>query len=163
MSQIVVRHAIPDDAAALMQIYSQPETQAGTLHLPLPSPALWQERLQNARAGVTMLVALIEGVVAGQLTLEVLATARRRHCATFGMGVDPAFHRRGVGRALMSAMIDLCDNWLQVSRIELTVFTDNAKAIALYQQSGFEIEGTARRFAVRDGALIDAYFMARLR
>ena len=28
----------------------------------------------------------------------------------------------------MREMIDLCDNWLRVERIELTVFADNAPA-----------------------------------
>lgn len=163
MSQVTVRHATPEDAAVLTRIYSQPETQAGTLHLPHQSPSLWQERLANPRPHVTMLVACIDGQVVGQLTLEVMAVARRRHCATIGMGVDPAFHRRGVGKALMAAMVDLCDNWLQVTRIELTVFADNYQAMGLYQQFGFEIEGTARGFAVRDGQMIDTHYMARLK
>ena len=34
MSQIVIRHAIPADAAALTRMYSQPEPQTNTLHLP---------------------------------------------------------------------------------------------------------------------------------
>lgn len=163
MSQIVIRHAIPEDAAALTRLYSQPEPQASTLHLPYQSPTLWQERLSNLRPGVQMLVAHIDDHLAGQLTLEMLAVARRRHCATFGMGVDSAFQRRGVGSALMAAMVDLCDNWLQVTRIELTVFADNPKAIGLYQKFGFEIEGTARRFAVREGERVDAHYMARLK
>ena len=79
------------------------------------------------------------------------------------MGVDPAFHRRGIGSALMAAMIDLCDNWLQVTRIELTVFADNDNAIALYHKFGFRIEGTAQGFAMREGTLIDTHYMARVK
>ena len=40
-----------------------------------------------------------------------------------------------------------------VLRIELTVYTDNAAAIALYRKFGFEIEGTHRAYALRDGRL----------
>ncbi|ERK16081.1 MAG: GNAT family N-acetyltransferase [Pantoea sp.] len=163
MSLITVRHTTPDDAAVLFQLYSHAETQADTLHLPLQSPALWQERLQNIRPGEQRLVACIDGQVVGQLTVSVLEAMRRRHTATIGMGVDPAFHRRGVGSALMAAMVDLCDNWLQVTRIELTVFADNKAAIGLYQKFGFEIEGTARRYAMRNGALVDTHYMARLK
>jgi len=163
MSPIAIRHAVPEDAAALMHLYSQPETQANTLHLPHMSPTLWQEKLANIGPGVQMLVAERDGKIVGQLTLEVQSRARRRHVAAFGMGVDPAFHRCGVGSALMTALVDLCDNWLQVTRIELTVFSDNLAAVKLYQKFGFAIEGTAARFAVRDGAMIDAHYMARIK
>lgn len=163
MSLITVRHTTPADAAALFQLYSHAETQADTLHLPLQSPALWQERLQNIRPGEQRLVACIEGQVVGQLTVSVLEVMRRRHTATIGMGVDPAFHRRGVGSALMAAMVDLCDNWLQVTRIELTVFTDNKAAMGLYQKFGFAVEGTARRHAMRNGEWVDTHYMARLK
>lgn len=163
MPSVMIRHAVPADAPALTRLYSQPETQAATLHLPYPSPSLWEQKLASPRAGVHMLVACIDEQVVGQLTLEGVTTARRRHCASIGMGVDPAFHRRGVGKALMAAMVDLCDNWLQVTRIELTVFADNHKAIALYQQFGFRIEGTAQRYAIREGNMTDAHLMARIR
>ena len=52
--------------------------------------------------------------------------------------------------------------WLNLTRLELTVFTDNARAIALYKRCGFEIEGTLRQYAFRDGAFVDAYGMARV-
>ncbi|NIF24254.1 GNAT family N-acetyltransferase [Candidatus Pantoea multigeneris] len=162
MSPITVRHVLPTDAPALQHIYSQPDTQANTLQLPFPASQLWQERTANLRPGVHSLVACIDDRVVGQITLEVIATARRRHTATFGLGVDEAFRGQGVGKALLAAIVDLCDNWLQVSRIELTVFTDNEAAVALYQQFGFVVEGTARQYAMRHGVWVDAFYMARL-
>jgi putative acetyltransferase len=63
----------------------------------------------------------------------------------------------------MAAMIDLADNWLGIHRIELSVYTDNAPAVHLYEKFGFAIEGTARQFALRGGEYVDAYYMARLR
>ncbi len=42
----------------------------------------------------------------------------------------------------MSEILDLADTWLMLVRIELGVFTDNEKAIKLYEKFGFEIEGT---------------------
>ena len=47
-------------------------------------------------------------------------------------------------------------------RVELSVFTDNARAIALYQRCGFEIEGTLWAYALRDGRYADVLTMARL-
>jgi L-phenylalanine/L-methionine N-acetyltransferase len=48
-------------------------------------------------------------------------------------------------------------------RVELSVYTDNAAGIALYEKFGFEIEGTHHRYAFRKGEYVDAYSMARIR
>jgi putative acetyltransferase len=60
-------------------------------------------------------------------------------------------------------VLDLADNWLDLTRIELSVYTDNAAGIVLYEKFGFEIEGTHRRYAFRNGEYVDAYSMARVR
>lgn len=75
----------------------------------------------------------------------------------------PDMHHQGIGQALLAAMLDICDNWLPVTRTELTVFADNHAAIGLYRKMGFEQEGIARQYALRAGILTDALFMARLR
>ena len=61
-----------------------------------------------------------------------------------------------------SAALDLADNWLNFVRLELTVYTDNAVALALYRKFGFEVEGTLKSYAFRNGRFIDAYTMARI-
>ena len=87
---------------------------------------------------------------------------RRRHAAGIGMAVARHAQGQGVGSALMAAIVDWADRWAQLLRLELTVFTDNAPAIALYRKFGFEIEGTHRAYAMRDGAYADVLAMARL-
>ena len=77
--------------------------------------------------------------------------------------VHPDFWNQGVGSELVGAMVELADNWLGITRLELTVYTDNAPAIHLYQKFGFVIEGTLRAFALRDGEYVDTYAMARVR
>ena len=47
-------------------------------------------------------------------------------------------------------------------RIELHVHADNDRAIALYRKFGFELEGTHRAYAIRDGVYVDSLSMARL-
>ena len=62
-----------------------------------------------------------------------------------------------------SCLLDLAENWLNIRRIGLQVYTDNERAIALYKNFGFEIEATHRALVFRDGEYGDAYSMARLR
>lgn len=68
-----------------------------------------------------------------------------------------------VGGRLLAAAIDLAENWLNITRLELTVFVDNAAAIALYEKHGFRIEGESPEFALRVGEYVAVYHMARLR
>jgi len=59
--------------------------------------------------------------------------------------------------------VAIADDWLDLQRIELTVFVDNDRAIALYEKSGFVSEGRFKNYAFRDGHYVDAYAMARLK
>ena len=61
----------------------------------------------------------------------------------------------------MAAMCDYSDRWVGALRVELSVYTDNARAIGLYRKFGFEIEGTMRGYAMRDGQFTDTHAMAR--
>lgn len=66
-------------------------------------------------------------------------------------------------RALLGEIVDAADQWLNITCLELTVYTDNARAIRLYESFGFEREGHLRSFGFRAGRHVDAYCMARLR
>jgi putative acetyltransferase len=58
---------------------------------------------------------------------------------------------------------ELADRWLNLTRLELSVYVDNAPAIAVYRKFGFKEEGRFERYAFRDGEYVDALTMARLR
>ena len=163
MSDIVIRHAELRDLDDLRQINSQAEVYHHTLQIPHPSLEMWEGRMQSPPAGRRHLVACIDGELAGHLALSVEQNPRRSHVATFGISVSTHFRNRGAASALMKAMIDLCDNWLRIERIELTVFVDNEPAIAVYRKFGFEQEGIGKNFALRNGQYVDACYMARHR
>ncbi len=162
MSEIVIRHAEPKDYNAIRQIHAQPQVYHNTLQVPHPSEAMWNERLVDS-PGIKQLVACIDERVVGHLTIDVAQRPRRSHVADFGITVNSGWHNRGVASALIRTMIDMCDNWLRVDRIELTVFVDNEPAIAVYRKHGFEIEGTGKKYALRNGEYVDAYYMARMK
>ena len=160
---IRVRRALQDDAEAIMAVFSSPRAMAGTLQLPYPSAELWRKRIGDQGPEDFVLVAEVKGEVVGNLGLHSAGRARRRHAAGIGMSVRDDWQRRGVGTALLQAAIDLADNWLNYVRLELTVYTDNVAAIALYRKFDFVVEGTLVAYAYRNGRYVDAYSMARLR
>lgn len=99
--------------------------------------------------------------VVGVAGLSVNRLNRLRHSGSIGIMVQKEYHKMGIGRALMTSLIDIGDNWLMLIRIELGVFTDNEKAINLYKSLGFEIEGTKKYAIIRNGKYDDEYLMAR--
>ncbi|KAB0303584.1 GNAT family N-acetyltransferase [Vibrio fortis] len=160
--EIQVRRTEPSDARSVKEIYECPNAFRGTLQLPHPSLDLWEKRLTHVPEHVYSYVALYQGEVIGNLGLEVCVNPRRRHVASLGMGVKDNFAGKGVGSALLQTAVDLCDNWINIKRLELTVYTDNEQAINLYKKFGFQIEGESAAFAFRDGEYVAAYHMARI-
>lgn len=160
---IVIRRAELRDAEALCVVMGAPGAQAGTLQMPMPSVEMWRKRIADQPQDDYFLVAEVDGVVVANAGLHVAGRTRRRHAASVGMSVRDDWHGKGVGSALMARIVELADHWFDYRRLELTVYTDNAAALALYRKFGFEIEGTLRQYAFRDGAYVDAYTMARLR
>jgi L-phenylalanine/L-methionine N-acetyltransferase len=163
MAEITIRPVEPEDWPAIAEILDQPRVIAGTLQLPFRSQAFQRQRLETNDRGRPHLGAVIDGKVVGDIMLVRTTNERRAHAASFGMCVHDAYQGRGVGAALLSALLDLTDRWLNVRRMELTVFADNAPAIALYERFGFEREGVLRDYALRDGVFVDALAMARTR
>lgn len=164
---IRIRRSQISDAGALARLMSHPEVLPGLLQLPYASEEQWKQRLsdnlQPARANDLQLVAEIGDALVGSAGLHAAGAAlRRRHAMSLGMAVSPEAQGRGVGRALMADLLDYADNWGQVLRLELGVFVDNERAIALYEKFGFEIEGRQRGYALRAGRYVDCYMMARL-
>lgn len=161
---ISIRRAEPADCEALQRIYASPKVIWGTLQLPFPSVESWCKRLAEPAEGSFSLVACVDEEVVGQLQLGTFPNSpRRRHVGRIGMAVRDDYQGQGVGTALVQAAVDLADNWLNLRRLELEVYTDNDPAVRLYQRFGFVIEGTLVQFAYRAGQYVDVYAMARLK
>ena len=160
---IVLRAVEPDDFAAIQAIYAQPLACLNTMQIPFPSKRLWQQRLAEDSASRYSLVACVEDWPVGNIGLFASEHPRQRHMGSLGMGVHDEYAGRGIGELLMRTALEIADNWLRLTRVELTVYADNERAIRLYERTGFEVEGLLRRYATRQGELADALMMARLR
>ena len=82
-----------------------------------------------------------------------------RHSGVLGMGLQPAFRGRGLGRRLVCETID-CAHEAGLTRIELEVLASNEGAIALYERVGFVHEGRKRAARLLDGRSEDILCMA---
>ena len=148
--------------ADVAELFLAPECCWGTLQVPYQSRDDVKQKLENPPPRFHRLVALDGARAIGLLGMQV-GDRRRAHSADLGMFVHPDYHRQGAGTALMQGAVELAERWLNLTRLELTVFVDNRAAIRLYEKFDFLVEGTLRQFAFRDGELVDVLAMARLR
>jgi putative acetyltransferase len=159
-----IRRAVPEDYLAFHAILSGPKAIWGTIQLPYSSPEVWRKRLLEPMEGMYYLLACAKGEVVGEITLQTFPSRpRRRHAGSLFMAVRDDWQGKGAGNALMQALVDFTDNWLNLMRLELDVYVDNEPAIRLYKKFGFEVEATHRQFGYRAGRYVDTFGMARLK
>jgi len=165
MDELVkIRATTPNDANDIAELATQPSVVWGTLQLPAQDPGSWRKRLEgNNPAWNYSLVAEVDGKVVGMAGLFWRDRARVRHVGDLGMFVHDAYQGRGIGKKLMAALVDAADRWLNLVRLELEVYPDNERAVKLYEQFGFVIEGRKRMNVFRDGQYVDSLVMGRIR
>lgn len=162
-SKIVIQRFAESHLEGMHALYNDPAVCRQVLQMPFQSLEIWRKRLADTNERLLRLVAVRAGEVIGSCTLEQYARSRQSHVGSIGMGVAVAWQGQGVGTRLLGAALEVADNWMNLHRVELTVYVDNEPAQALYRKFGFETEGRLRDYAVRDGVLVDALSMARLR
>jgi putative acetyltransferase len=162
-AQITIRSQEPADAAAVSALMGREGTFEGTLQLPDMPVASRLEFLQKVESNSCKLVAVAGSEIVGAAGLYGASMSLRRgHVRMLGIGIDREWQGRGIGKLLITRLLDWADNWAGVLRVELTVHADNDRAIALYRSMGFAEEGRHRAYALKNGCYVDALFMARL-
>lgn len=158
---IAIRAVRLSDAAGWCALTNMPLYRHGSLRPPFQRIETVEKWLQGLGPNTTAIIAERGSDLLGSATL-VQQAGRRAHSASIGMGVRDDYHGQGIGSKLLEALLDAADNWLNIRRVELTVYTDNAAAIGLYRKFGFEDEGVLRDYAYRNGAFADVLTMARI-
>jgi ribosomal-protein-alanine N-acetyltransferase len=118
----------------------------------------WPERAFRAElaAGHTHYVAARDdGLLVGYAGIARLGRRAPFEYEIHTIGVDPAYQGRGIGRRMLSALLEVAGDGV----IYLEVRTNNEPAISLYQSVGFVNVGLRKRYYRASGA--DAYTMRR--
>ena len=90
--------------------------------------------------------AYVEGTLRGMVGLAREARAKNRHKGhVVAMYVAPEFGRRGLGKALLQAVIDYARDERQLEQLVLTVTRTNQAASELYRAAGFRTFGVEPR------------------
>jgi phosphinothricin acetyltransferase len=161
---VIVRDARPDDMAAVQAIYAHHVLHglATFEEVPPSVDELIARRAAVIGAGLPYLVAERAGALVGYS----YASAYRprpayRHAIEDSVYVADGLAGRGIGAALLAALITRCEAgpWRQM--IAIIGDTGNAASIALHRRHGFRLVGTLTAVGFKLGRWVDTVLMQR--
>ena len=159
----MIRDATPDDLPAITALYGR-EVLIGTATFELDPPSLAEmtQRFEGVRAkGLPWLVGEIDGVFAGY---AYASPFRPRPAYRYGVEgsiyVDEGARGRGVGRALLSALIDrVRDRGLRHIIGAISDSETSEASIAVHARLGFSRVGTYHQVGWKFDRWIDVHLM----
>ena len=162
-STLRVRPATADDADALCLIYNQGiEDRVATLETELRTPEERRQWLAARGPRHPVIVAEdTDGTVLGWGSLNVFnAREAYRFVADFSIYVERGARGRGVGRAMLTRLIELGREH-GYHKLVLSAFPTNASGMALYTRLGFRTVGVYREQGRLDGQWVDTIIMEK--
>lgn len=130
----------------MLRAYAEdPEAFTATVPEREPLPLdFWESRLSEApEAAELVFGAFVDERLVGCAGLRYQRRERTKHKAWFfGMAVSPEARGRGIGRALVEAVLEEARSTPGVLVVQLTVTESNAAARELYASCGFSAFGT---------------------
>ena len=109
-----------------------------------------------------IIVAEIDGTIVGQLDFTNGSPHRASHVGELEMLVKKEFRGQGVGQNLVMALISWASKNNDIEKIGLSVHSTNSRAIALYEKTGFKIEGIQKNeLKYENGCYVDVLLMSR--
>ena len=151
---MIIRLARQGDLPEIVEIYNQAiQTKQSTGDL---QPFRVEDRMEWFHEHIPerypILVADLEGQVVGWCSLSAYRPGRAalRFTAEISYYVDFAYHRRGIGAALVEHALAACPK-LQVRHVFAIVLENNQASVHLLEKMGFEKWGYLPRVANFDG------------
>lgn len=125
--------------------------------------AKWLEERQQATDGFLFGVRLQEtDELVGWVEFEGILWTHQVSWICIGIG-EQQHWGKGYGLEAMQLALQFAFAELNLYRVQLTTFSYNQRAIALYEKLGFHREGIYREFLQRDGQRYDMYLYGLLR
>ncbi|MEV1175759.1 GNAT family N-acetyltransferase [Nonomuraea sp. NPDC049784] len=128
-----------------------------------PLSATEQRLAAAGRPHDAVIGAYLAGSLVGIAGLAVPERAQERHKGTlFGMAVAPHATGRGLGRALVTRVLELAAAVDGLVQVGLTVSEGNVPAERLYRSCGFEVWGREPRAIIVEGCAVAKLHMVRM-
>jgi phosphinothricin acetyltransferase len=159
---LIIRDATADDMAAVATIYGREVLEGtATFEDAPPSSQTMVERLAGVRRlGLHWLVAEIDGQVAAYAYASPFRLrSAYRYAVETSVYVAEGFRGRGLGRALVQALIDRCRASGLRQMIAAISNNDSNVSIILHERLGFRLAGVYHRVGWKFDRWIDVTLM----
>src|SRR5258706_11046908 len=104
---ITIRRAEPEDYELVCEVFSDESAYSGTLQAPFPSKERWRKFMAESLDGDYLLLAFVDGEVAGHAGIHPVGKSpRRAHARMLGVAVQKRYQGEGGGTPLMEALVD---------------------------------------------------------
>lgn len=108
-----------------------------------------------------MIVAIIDGEIAGNCQLNIHKRMKARHRGNVAIGLKKKFWNKGIG-TLMLQELEMVARVNGCKQLELEFIEGNTRAQALYEKMGFSIFGERKRAIIlKDGTTLSDFFMVK--
>jgi ribosomal protein S18 acetylase RimI-like enzyme len=162
---MAVRRLTPAEAAALRDLRlralkEHPDAFTSSYEDDVRQPVSAMEKRLAEESGNAFWGAFVEGNLVGMVGSTCEPRAKNRHKGhVVAMYVAPEFRRRGLGRALLQAVIDHARDVAGLEQLVLTVTRRNPAAGDLYRATGFTSFGIEPRALKAGGEYFDKEHM----
>ncbi len=161
---VLLRDVADSDIAAITAIYAVEVTDfVNTYEYDIPDAAEMQRRMQDIVArGFPYLVAEVDGQVAGYAYANTYRTrVAYQWTVENSVYVDARFQGRGVGTALLQALIDACTARGYRQMVAVIGEPTNTASIKLHERFGFHLVGVFQGLGRKHGRWLDTVQMQR--
>lgn len=164
---MLIREINMEDADQLVRLIKEVEASSKYMLMEAGERKITTEQqkeqieLISEKDNSTILVADNNGKLVGYMFAIGGNAKRTKHAVYLVIGIEELHRGMGIGTALFQKI----EEWARknhVSRLELTVVTENEAGVALYKKCGFEIEGTKRNSLLISEKFYHEYYMSKL-
>jgi L-amino acid N-acyltransferase YncA len=164
MTALLVRPSTDDDIPTITRIYAHHVLHglASFEEIPPDKSELAARRREVLRHGLPYLVAEQDGEIVGYCyAAPYRARSAYRFTIEDSVYIDAGRVGQGIGRALLSRLIDICEQgpWRQM--IAVIGDSENHASIRLHKAEGFSMIGTHPAVGFKFGRWVDSVLMQR--
>lgn len=167
--EVIVREAIPDDAAEILIALKIIGSETPYLVMDDKGLAMSVDDMAQNLAEMydslnnVLLVALVDEKIVGTASVKASDKGRMEHIGEIGISILKDYWGFGLGRLMMEEVIQWSKESGVIRRLELTVQERNQRAVSLYEKIGFKTEAIMERGAKTDtGEFLNVHLMSKM-